>query len=73
VGRSNANLTYRPRSVIGMGMTHMPPIKPGWEGMPRIALQLHIISYRAINPYVRVYIGEGETWLFNKAIGKRYI
>jgi hypothetical protein len=30
-----------------------PPIKPGCEGIPRFAFQLHIISFRAIKPNMR--------------------
>ena len=43
---SNAKLVYPLPSLIGTGMTHIPPTKPHWEGIPRVAFQLHIIEGR---------------------------
>ena len=31
--RPNAKLIYLTPSLIGMGLTHIPPIKPGWQGI----------------------------------------
>jgi hypothetical protein len=30
--------THIPPSLIGTGMTHLPPTKSGWEGVPHLAI-----------------------------------
>jgi hypothetical protein len=50
--------------------THKSPIKPGWEGLPRLVVKLHIISYRSIKPYTRGILGVMVFNLVNT--GKRY-
>jgi hypothetical protein len=44
--RSNARLIFpSPPSLIGTGMTHIPPMKPGWEGAP-VLVPYHFIIGR---------------------------